>query len=181
MPKHYLSMGLLAIASIALSTACTPTATTDTKASPSSPTKASTSAATKPDEEPNLALKAIEFEGKTSMQSLRRGQQAFFLEKNKFANTVDEIGLGMRFDTERYKYEIAEVKPKQVKITATAKKPDLKSYSASVFAIGEKGNEITMGIVCGTDKPSQTPPEVSPTPKATTEVLTCPAGSSIAN
>lgn len=176
-------MSLLAIAALALSTACTPTTTTTSTSSPttaSSPATASTTSATKPDEVPNLAKKAIESEGKTYTKSIMRGQQAVFLEKNKFASRVDEIGLGIK-DSERYKYEIAEVKPKQVKITATAKKPDLKSFTASVFVVGEAANEVSIGIVCETDQPSQTPPEVSPTPKSATDVLTCPAGSSVAN
>ncbi|MEE3717466.1 type IV pilin-like G/H family protein [Tumidithrix elongata RA019] len=177
MNKCHFRMSLVAIAAIAFSTGCTPKPLANSTPSPSlaSPSPTSTDATV-----PNLN-KAYESSGKLYSNSVMRGQQAFFLEKGKFASTVDELGLGIKTDTESYKFEVAEVKPKQVKVTATAKKPEIKSYTVSVFVVGETGNELTMGIVCATDQPSQTPPEVSTPPKSATDVLTCPTGSSAAN
>jgi type IV pilus assembly protein PilA len=165
-------IGCLAIAAIALASACAPKATpTPTPTPPVSGSPAPLAPVTK----------SVEATAKTNARTTMIGQQAFYLEKNKFANSIDEIGIGMKTDTETYKYEVVDVKPKQVKITATAKKPELKSFTTSVFVVGGAGNELTVGVVCETDQPSQTPPEVSATPKAATEVLTCPAGSSVAD
>jgi type IV pilus assembly protein PilA len=166
-------MGCLAIAAIVLASACAPKAT---------PTPSPLAAAVSGSPDPLApATKSVEATAKTYALATMRGQQAFYLEKNKFSSSIDELGIGMKTDTETYKYEVAEVKPKQVKITVTAKKPELRSFTTSVFIVGDAGNELTVGVVCGTDQPSQTPPEVSATPKAATEVLTCPPGSSVAN
>ncbi|NEP14996.1 MAG: general secretion pathway protein GspH [Symploca sp. SIO2C1] len=43
-------------------------------------------------------------EAKTYVGSIIRGQQAYFLEKNTFANTIEPLGLGIKTQTENYTY-----------------------------------------------------------------------------
>jgi hypothetical protein len=113
--------------------------------------------------------------------ALARGQQAFFLEKSKFSSTIDDLGVGIKAEDNNYLLQIIDTQPKSVTMTATAKQDNVKSFAASVFAVGNAGNEVTVRIVCGTDTPSKTPPTGITAPKSETDKPTCPKGSSPVN
>jgi hypothetical protein len=183
MNRNSLKAGLLAIAAIA-AIATTSNTTSSPTASSSSQTAATPSPINNPVNNTDVKpanLKTVESAGKTYASALMKGQQAFFLEKSKFGNTIEELDMGVKSDTEHYKLEVVDVKPTQVKVTVTAKKEGYKSFTASVFAVNSADNGLPVGIVCGTDQPSQIPPELSAPPKSETDVLACPAGSSIAS
>lgn len=55
----------------------------------------------------NQATAAKQSEAKTYVGSLNRGQQAFYLEHNKFAQDFTELGLGITEETENYSYSSA--------------------------------------------------------------------------
>lgn len=54
----------------------------------------------------NQANKARESEGKQYAGSMNRGQQTFYLENQKFASDIGEMGLGILTQTTNYKYEL---------------------------------------------------------------------------
>jgi len=180
----YFKNGLFATAAIALLSACN--TTPETKPTPiATPTPTTTPTATPTASPPNLFSsqrdKAIESAGKIYLGALARSQQAFFLEKSKFSSTIDDLGVGIKAEDNNYLLQIIDTQPKSVTMTATAKQDNVKSFAASVFAVGNAGNEVTVRIVCGTDTPSKTPPTGITTPKSETDKPTCPKGSSPVN
>ncbi|MGF1538794.1 MAG: type IV pilin-like G/H family protein [Elainellaceae cyanobacterium] len=54
----------------------------------------------------NQANRARESEAQTYVGTLNRGQQAFYLEENRFTTDISELGLGLNTDTDNYVYEI---------------------------------------------------------------------------
>ena len=91
----------------------------------------------------NQGNKARHSEGRQYISSMNRGQQAYYLEKGNFSNSIDNLGLGILKDTNNYSYRILspmnpvqnveELKPSpldnKIKIVfATPQKPELKSY-----------------------------------------------------
>ena len=141
-----------------------------------------------------------EAEAKEVINSINNAQFGFYMGKEKFATKIDELGLDIKSETETYSYQIVPQSGSipSTMVTAKSKNPQLKSYTGAVFNLKTK-DEVTKEesttfafIVCGTDKPSTTPPAmpialnngmpialnngmpVSPNPG---EEIKCPAGS----
>lgn len=188
MHTNYFKSGLFLTAAIALLTACNTTPTNQpTTASTTTPTSQPTSTPTptvtttsSPTTFSEQRVKAIESEAKIYLRSYSKMQQAFFLEKNKFFSTIDDLEaeLGSKAKNNNYLLQIVDTQPKSVTMTVTPKEDNVKSFAASVFAVGNANNEITISIVCGTDTPSRTPPTGISAPKSETDTPTCPTGSS---
>ncbi|MFM7601336.1 MAG: type IV pilin-like G/H family protein [Pseudanabaena sp.] len=197
MHSNYFKSGLLMIAAIALLSACnttpatqpTPVATATTPAPTATTTPTET--ATKTTETPTPSAttsptsifsgqreKAIESSGRLYLSSLARAQQAFYVEKGKFSSNIDDLGVGIKAEDNNYLLQITDTQPKSVTMTATAKQENVKSFAASVFVVGNTGNEVPIAVVCGTDSPSKKPPTGFTTPKSETDKPTCPTGSS---
>ncbi|MEG4177605.1 type IV pilin-like G/H family protein [Microcoleus sp. S13_C3] len=122
-----------------------------------------------------LESQAKQSEAKQYISSINRGQQAYYAEHTKFSSTIEEIGLGLKTETNNYKYTIFSVDNTKVIASATAKNKNLKSYTGAVFSIkGIDGNDTTKADVCETDRPSQTPPNI---PQLIGNDIQCPAGS----
>ncbi|OLP17179.1 hypothetical protein BST81_17680 [Leptolyngbya sp. 'hensonii'] len=128
----------------------------------------------------SMVSAAAEREATVYMGSMARAQQAFYLEQAKFAATIKDLLVGIPEATENYQYQIVSAAPTQVQMTAIPKKDGLKSFLAAVFIVGKGAEGLPQAITCGTDQPSKTPPGMPAAPKAATEALKCPAGSSIA-
>ncbi|MBP0000463.1 MAG: type IV pilin-like G/H family protein [Cyanobacteria bacterium SID2] len=118
---------------------------------------------------------ALESEGQTYIGAMARGQQAYFLENNKFSESIDELQLGLQSETENYKYEIAAVEDKTAYLTASAKQPELQSFSVLVYVENTSDSPVARMLLCGTDEASQTAPDK---PKVEEAGATCPSGSS---
>ncbi|MDC0834043.1 Type IV pilin PilA [Geitlerinema sp. FC II] len=114
---------------------------------------------------------ARESEGQTYVGALARAQQAYYLENERFAESLEELQLGLQSETENYQYAIASVENDAAYMTATAKQDDLKSFSSLVYV--EDGG--TQMLLCGTDDASKTAPE---RPEMTDSGATCASGSS---
>jgi type II secretory pathway pseudopilin PulG len=121
-----------------------------------------------------------ESEAKQYIASMNRAQQAFYIEKEKFATALDELGLGIKPETENYSYQIVPQSGSMpsTMVTAKAKNPELKSYTGAVFAIKVNDENTTVSVMCETDKPSTAPPAMPVAPKNAEEEIQCPAGSS---
>lgn len=142
-----------------------------TSASNSNPTSTTSPTESTPSENPAEA-RAREFIG-----TISKGQQAYQLENRTFASKIEDLGIGKTKSDDDYEYNISVSDETKVQVTATAKKPGLKSFTAEIFVIGQKGNELTHRFLCKTNKPSQTPPKM-PISQGKVKTPQCPAGSS---
>lgn len=106
-------------------------------------------------------------EPKQYVSSMSKGQQAHFLEKGAFTNSIDALGISIKPETANYKYSI-----RTTEIAAfhygVSKQKELKSYVSGVFVVPAKEvdanaakDEITTTyILCeaddrGTIKPAE--------------------------
>jgi uncharacterized protein (TIGR03067 family) len=121
--------------------------------------------------------KGEESEGKNNLKSISRAQQAYYLEKAQFSNKLDDLGLGIKPDTENYRYKIAIAATNQVVIAAQAKKPQLKSFTGVVIAEkpANASAETTLSFACETEQASTTPPTVGSITRSVE--FQCPIGS----
>ncbi len=120
--------------------------------------------------------------------SINRAEQAFFLEKERFTTSIQELGIGIKSETADYRYRIfllqrtgvsqPALKPAAWSI-AIPKQPTLKSYVGVVW-IGNvsQSNEITSrAILCESSQPTM---KLSPAPTFLTSKegpeANCPKG-----
>lgn len=125
-----------------------------------------------------MAHKAKEAEAKNNIGVLNRSQQAYYLEKEKFANTISDLAIGFLPESENYKYEINADATKVIS-TATAKIGHVKSYTGAVFTIKTKVAGVdqmsTVAKACESDQPSNIPPKM---PELVGREISCATGSS---
>ncbi len=125
--------------------------------------------------------KAREAEGRQNLGSMNRAQQAYYLESSKFATTIEELGIGIKPETENYRYQVLPQanQNQSVMMTAQAKRPRLRSYTGAVFLVKINGEDLTVAGICETDEPSSTPPAMPTAPRNGTSEIQCPAGSKL--
>lgn len=126
------------------------------------------------------AQEARETEGKLYIGAMSRAQQAFQLEFDKFATKIEDLGIGIKPETDNYSYRIVPQgnQTQSVMMTARSKRPELRSYTGAVFVVKSGTNDlITIAGTCETDKPSSTPPAMPVAPKQNTDEIQCPVGS----
>jgi Type IV pilin-like G and H, putative len=118
-------------------------------------------------------------EAETMIKSMNRAQQAYFLEFNKFAKTIQELQIGIESETENYHYRIVSSGKKNQSVvqTATAKKTNLKSYTGIVFIKKVKGETLTNTAICESVKPATKPPAIPKIPSKESPEVKCPLGS----
>jgi type IV pilus assembly protein PilA len=109
--------------------------------------------------------KAKQSEAKNNIGTLNRAQQAFQLEYGQFATNVGQLGVGIKSQTENYKYDIAKVTDETIggatytsyQGTGTAIKQALKSYAGLVATVpGDTatGEVLTVAAACESNNPS---------------------------
>jgi type II secretory pathway pseudopilin PulG len=127
------------------------------------------------------ANKAKQSEAKTYIGSMNRAQQAYRLEHPKFANSLEELKVGIQPETENYRYQIIPQSDpsKSVIMMAQAKKSGLKSYSGAVLTLKKGTKETTVAGVCESDRPTPIPPAFPDTPTSDQEGVLCPPGSKL--
>ena len=110
----------------------------------------------------DLATRAKESEAKTYVGSSVRTQQAYFLEHNKFTNSITDLGLGIRSETENYSYSI-ETQGNVAVSKASAKRDGLKSYTGTVFVLKPEDSvdSTTQGILCVSKDKTKTAPDAA--------------------
>ena len=97
-------------------------------------------------------------EAREYVSSINKGQQAYFAEKTVFSTSVKALGIGIKTETENYKYSLLTTK-KATFNYGVSKQKDFKSYVGGVFAIPAKKfdsnhskNKITTtSILCKAD------------------------------
>lgn len=131
------------------------------------------------EESSEQASKTPEDEAKTYMYALTQVQQAHYQEVGKFATTIEEVSIGLRTETESYQYRIVPQgdEKQSVMVVATAKKPELPSYTGAVFVTQVNGETTTVTQICQTAQPSTSPPVMPTAPRGGSAKIQCPAGS----
>jgi hypothetical protein len=99
-------------------------------------------------------------EGKVSVSTISKAQQAYFLENSRYAESLDELDVAL--DPKHYELEIVEVNDQQVITKAIPLEKGLKSYITGVSGISQL-------VVCASDAPG---PEIA-SPKFQNEAWTC--------
>lgn len=108
----------------------------------------------------NQANKAKQSEAKTTVGSMNRAQQAYFLEKGEFTGTTasdfGKLGLGVNTQTTNYKYTIADGGDKSTTVTNQAQPQStvIKAYVGGVKAdqIAATKEATTLAILCEADE-----------------------------
>lgn len=108
----------------------------------------------------NQANKARQSEAKQNVGSMNRAQQAYYLEKSTFGTTLSDLGLGIKSQTDNYKYEISSITSgtntgitnQAGLVTSTA---PIKSYigGVNVSTIGATSEATTLAVLCEAKKP----------------------------
>ncbi|MGB3236736.1 MAG: type IV pilin-like G/H family protein [Geitlerinemataceae cyanobacterium] len=140
------------------------------------------------------AAKAKPAEGRSSVGAAIRAQKAYYLENGKFTDSIGELRLGLQPETNNYRYQIwiaPERGPFQILnrtlfsqgviFTATAKSPNLKSYTG-IVGIDPLNSQAktTISRVCETLEPSQVSPlfpTLSQSDRDSATIVSCPKGS----
>jgi type IV pilus assembly protein PilA len=128
------------------------------------------------------ASKAKEAEARSNVGAMTRAQQAYHLEKGSFSNSIEGLSLGIRPETENYRYQIVpQPGSKSVMMTAQAKSETLKSYTGAVFAINKGGEVTTVTGICVSDRAATTPPAMPKLSSDGSGSVECPPGSKPVN
>jgi type IV pilus assembly protein PilA len=127
----------------------------------------------------NQANKARESEAKNYVGAMVRGQQAYFLERNKFTASLADLQIGIAPESTNYSYKITlpPGKTTQVFVAAIPKKPNLKSVAGAAFAVTQGKEIVTVTQMCQTETASATPPIRITAPANANDRPKCPPGS----
>jgi type IV pilus assembly protein PilA len=121
----------------------------------------------------NQANKAKQSEAKTTVGSMNRAQQAYYLENNRFAGYAADgtaiadatalagefgkLGLGIKTQTENFKYGLSPTDPTVItsyaqRVNATS---PLKAYlgGVGVSTVAETSESTTIGLLCEAELP----------------------------
>lgn len=128
----------------------------------------------------NEVNKAKQAEGRQYLGAMNRRQEAYYLEKGKFGTTIEDLGVGIKRETQSYHYQILPQGDgtKSVIMTAIAKIPGIVSYTSAVFAVKQtSGQTLTQAIICETEQPSNVPPAMLTISADASAIIQCPTGS----
>jgi Type IV pilin-like G and H, putative len=120
------------------------------------------------------SIRARESDGQVGIGRLNRAQQAYHLKNKKFATKIADLRLTEDLKTPNYRFAIASTNSQQAVMTATALRPDLKSFTGIVLLTGSGKAATPKAIACATLTASTQPPAVTGTIALP---LQCPADS----
>lgn len=109
--------------------------------------------------------KAKQSEARNYVGTVNRSQQAYFLEYQKFATNLSELQVGIKTQSDNYKYEIKGVgtAADAAQFKGTAIKKALKSYYGLVGTIlgdSPTSEPLTVAIACESKIPKMEVPNV---------------------
>lgn len=112
---------------------------------------------------------------------MNRAQQAYYLENDKFSASIEELGLGIKPETEDYTFKIVNQsnQKKSVMNIAQAKREGFKSYVGLVYLTkidNDTGETVTLAKLCETDRALSKPPKMPKIPNNSSEKIECPSG-----
>jgi serine/threonine protein kinase len=103
-----------------------------------------------------MVQKGKQAEARQTVGAMNRAQKAYFLESNEFAASIQELGIGIRTQTQNYQYSIRAT-PLAVFTYATPREKKIKGYVGAVFLTSgdkSKGEIVTVQLLCETNSPS---------------------------
>jgi type IV pilus assembly protein PilA len=124
----------------------------------------------------DCSLKARQSEGKQYLGSMNRAQQAYFVEKGAFSNSVNALGIGIKTQTTNYKYSTISIKNAAFSYAVSSNETKiLNSYVGAVFLVpvSPYNDKTTVSIMCGATSFGNTQP---PNPIIENDVPVCAAG-----
>jgi len=126
----------------------------------------------------NQANKAKQSEAKQYAGSMNRAQQASFAENGKFGSNVEVLGLGIRTQTENYKYTVTatgaiDSNTTQVANIAHGQSTALKSYIGSVALIQPPNSpdKTSTAVLCESTGAGVAVPDLAVTPATATSLV----------
>ncbi|MEG4419923.1 type IV pilin-like G/H family protein [Microcoleus sp. LAD1_D5] len=105
----------------------------------------------------NQATKAKQAEAKHYVATMNRAQQAYFAEKGTYSSSLENLGIGLKQETQIYSYVITvsgSGMQAQVISTAIPKEDSWKGYVGGVFSIKTKDGLRSISIICEGNTPS---------------------------
>jgi Type IV pilin-like G and H, putative len=127
-----------------------------------------------------LPAEIVEREAQETLAAFSRSQRTYYLEFRIFASTVEQLYAEIPDATDNYTYTLLPQGDgtESVMMTATARRPDLRSYTSAVFMVpGDRGLLVSVAATCATDEPSTTPPPMPSPPETAEGEILCPSGS----
>jgi type II secretory pathway pseudopilin PulG len=124
---------------------------------------------------PVTSTRGIESEAKQYCGAMNRGQQAYFLEKNKFTTKVSDLGIGIRTRTANYTYSI-QGDEKAVAHNCLSRKSNIRSFIGVVTAGEMNGEVTTSAILCRADSPGVGTPQDPVVVRSNPPEGKCPSG-----
>ena len=128
-----------------------------------------------------IKSKPKEREATTKLGAINRGQQAFHIERNRFAENIDEPVIKNVFDgntvsdsngiLNNYDYQIRPISQHQTQIIAIPKINNLRSYTSGIFFTTSNSYHT---VICGFYEPTQ---KDLPSPQFINGKPQCPEGS----
>jgi len=129
----------------------------------------------------NQVNKARQSEARQNVGAMNRAQQAYFLENsNKFTVELGDLGVGIKTQTQNYRYEIKGTPGTVVNNYGITLQPKLKSYYGVTYTIDQsiQGNtgtiteSLTQAFLCEAKNPNSGPVDTPDTvvPAAPTTV-----------
>lgn len=116
----------------------------------------------------NQVAKAKSAEAKAYIGSINRGQQAYRLEHDTFARTLPELAIGLKAETNNFKYRL-DASDDHAAVVVEPRDKSVLGYSGNVYLLTNPNGEASTGsVLCESDTPGQAP--AAPTQG------TCPEG-----
>ncbi|MEQ8963085.1 MAG: type IV pilin-like G/H family protein, partial [Coleofasciculus sp. C2-GNP5-27] len=107
----------------------------------------------------DFSSREYQYEAKHYIGSMKRAQQAYFLEEGNFTDNISKLGLGISTETTNYTYSSHATLLSAINYSVS-RQSDLKSYVGGVFLgrVEETGESTTLAILCetkskGTNRP----------------------------
>lgn len=124
-----------------------------------------------PLEQQGAKAKAMQGEARVYIGAILRAQQAFYMERGQFSDSVRALGLGIQEETDNYSYKFVYIdQDRMVQVAAQAKKSFLKSYTGIAYLSGRR----TGAIMC---ESNQTTTELPPQARLNRDgKFACPDG-----
>lgn len=127
----------------------------------------------------NQANQVKASEGRSYTGSMNRAQQAYFLEEERFSETVADLGLGIAEGTENYQFQVTMLDDLAVRNVALPQDASGSTYAGYVWVSTlSDGSAWSTAQVCeGPYSPEPPPPIELPTLPTNDETpLPCPDG-----
>lgn len=105
------------------------------------------------------ASKAKQSEAKLYVSSVNEAQQIYRMQKNEFAQNVDQLEIGLSINTTDYAYNLVDSNDQTTSLFNAVPKDSttLRAYRGGVM-VTEQG--LALSVACQTTTPSNTPPGI---------------------